>query len=274
MKFTIKQMLALSALAVGASPAFADVYLPSTNNGELTLFVQNQTAGTTYTRGLTSRLDQIQTSGAIQADVTNGTYTVGEAVTGFSFGTIAADGNLTSFLGSAGANDVIVWSVVGGDSGNSNNVAEERYVTTAQADLSGGTSVTNGQLRSVYSQLEGVLNTNNGFIAGDVLGDGSSTPAGATPFYTTTAENWFGAGPHQASVLDRTLGSTANFYMLASAGGGTSNSAMVYSLARVTLDGQGNLSMVAAPVPLPAALWLLGSGLLGLAGVSRRKQQA
>jgi hypothetical protein len=272
MKFTIKQMLALSALAVGASPAFADVYLPSTNNGELTLFVQNQTAGTTYTRGLTSRLDQIQTSGAIQADATNGTYSVGEAVTGFSFGTIAADGNLSSFLGAAGANDVIVWSVVGGDGGNSNNVAEERYVTTTQASLAGGTSVTNGQLRSVYSQLEGVLNTNNGFIEGSALGDGSSTPAGATPFYTSTAENWFGAGPHQASAL----GSAANFYMLASAGGSTSNNAMVYSLNRITLDGQGNLIMESssAPVPLPAALWLLGSGLLGMAGVSRRKQQA
>jgi hypothetical protein len=29
-----------------------------------------------------------------------------------------------------------------------------------------------------------------------------------------------------------------------------------------------------APVPVPAAVWLLGSGLLGLAGVARRKSAA
>ena len=32
------------------------------------------------------------------------------------------------------------------------------------------------------------------------------------------------------------------------------------------------LSMAPAPVPVPAAAWLFGSGLLGLAGVARRKQ--
>jgi hypothetical protein len=30
----------------------------------------------------------------------------------------------------------------------------------------------------------------------------------------------------------------------------------------------------AAPVPLPAAVWLFGSGLMGLVGVSRRRKQA
>ncbi len=39
-------------------------------------------------------------------------------------------------------------------------------------------------------------------------------------------------------------------------------------------DGNGNTSgFFAAPVPVPAAVWLFGSGLLGLAGVARRKKQ-
>jgi hypothetical protein len=268
MKFSIKQILAVSALAVASGPALADVYTSNTGNGELVLFVQNQTQNTTYARGLQIRLDDILGASAIQTDVTNGTYTVGELVTSFHLNTISADGNLTAFLANAAPSDTIVWSVVGGDGGNSNAVAQERYVTTTPSDISGGTTVTNGQLRAVYSALDGLQANNNAFIAGSVLGDGSSTPVGQNAIYTSVFENWNGAGPHQASAI----GSAANFYLLSSAGGTTSNSALVYSLRGLTLDAQGNLTM--APVPLPAAIWLLGSGLLGLAGISRRKQQA
>jgi len=37
--------------------------------------------------------------------------------------------------------------------------------------------------------------------------------------------------------------------------------------------GSYSVAMVASPVPIPAAVWLLGSGLIGLVGVSRRKKQ-
>ena len=32
-----------------------------------------------------------------------------------------------------------------------------------------------------------------------------------------------------------------------------------------------NLNVTVAPVPVPAAVWLFGSGLMGLIGVARRK---
>jgi hypothetical protein len=43
----------------------------------------------------------------------------------------------------------------------------------------------------------------------------------------------------------------------------------VFSLTNDTLTFTGNGGTT--PVPLPAAVWLLGSGLLGLAGVGRRR---
>jgi hypothetical protein len=39
----------------------------------------------------------------------------------------------------------------------------------------------------------------------------------------------------------------------------------------LTANGLVFSSTQTAPVPLPAAIWLLGSGLLGLFGIGRRK---
>jgi hypothetical protein len=46
----------------------------------------------------------------------------------------------------------------------------------------------------------------------------------------------------------------------------------VYEFADVKLSADGTLT--ASPVPLPAAIWFLATGLAGLAGVGRRRQAA
>jgi len=40
------------------------------------------------------------------------------------------------------------------------------------------------------------------------------------------------------------------------------------------VSGTGNCSVSVNPVPVPAAMWLFGSGLVGLIGISRRKKAA
>lgn len=51
--------------------------------------------------------------------------------------------------------------------------------------------------------------------------------------------------------------------------------ATVASDGTVTLAGNaGSTTTTPPPVPLPAAVWLFGSGLLGLVGVSRRRKNA
>jgi len=59
-------------------------------------------------------------------------------------------------------------------------------------------------------------------------------------------------------------------------GNGTAGALQSYILGTATVDASGNLSIAGngAAVPLPAAVWLLGSGLLGLFGVARRRAAA
>ena len=48
--------------------------------------------------------------------------------------------------------------------------------------------------------------------------------------------------------------------------------ALVTGTGTGTLGGAYMVSIIAQPVPVPAAVWLLGSGLIGIIGVARRKE--
>ena len=82
---------------------------------------------------------------------------------------------------------------------------------------------------------------------------------------------WFGAGPDTVNAL----GTAAHLYVLTTNGGGSPGLARTYQGLDVILDANGTLSAVGVPaVPLPAAAWMLMSGLVTLAGVGRRKAAA
>lgn len=51
-----------------------------------------------------------------------------------------------------------------------------------------------------------------------------------------------------------------------------SHFAVVTGISTGLIGGAYAVAMTAQPVPVPAAVWLLGSGLLGLVGVARRKE--
>ncbi len=68
------------------------------------------------------------------------------------------------------------------------------------------------------------------------------------------------------------LSGVANFFFINVNDSDNSVSAAPGLLGQWTLGSTGNLSFAGvAPVPLPAAVWLLGSALAGVAGVSRRR---
>jgi hypothetical protein len=110
-----------------------------------------------------------------------------------------------------------------------------------------------------YSQGGSVFNWSDGSSGGNVWGAGAGNTGGST--------NLYGQGPTQSGLA---LGTAANLYDLT--GNGTTSNLQSYLLGTVTVSANGTISNVApAPVPLPAAVWLFGSGLLGLFGVGRRR---
>jgi hypothetical protein len=275
--------LGLVGLALAASSAHADVFLPNSGNGELTLFVRNETTGEVYARGLQIRLEQVLPQSTISAGYTGDSSLGIVQQINYSLSTIGPDANLNSFLGVAGAK---TWTIMAGDNvgvGNTASPDARRYLTTTSAttwDESNPNSVSNSNLNSTWNNLQQMLLTLNDNIAGDVQGDGSSTAAngqwrqgGTVP--GADMGNWAGAGPDTSTAI----GTAAHLYILTTShvgsGSGNAGLARTYQGFDVILNSNGSLSAVAPPaVPLPAAVWMLASGLVTLAGVGRRNSKA
>jgi hypothetical protein len=286
MRSLVKIAVAGALLASGAT-AYADVALPSSGNGELVLFVRDlSNESRVYARGLGITIDQLLTAGQITgdpskpnnadpvnnfADTNTLTYTLG--------GNISADGNLSSFLSSTANTTNYAWTIMAGDTtGGANLEGGRRYVYTSQVDFTTQVStLTNGDLASgVYGNIEAMMSAVNGSLPDPA---GSSTPAGADGWWGETgtsqvqAPNWFGAGPNNNNAL----GSAAHLYLAAGSGSpGAQALARLYKGVDFTLSLGGTLSSasVGGPqVPLPAAVWLLGSALVGLTGIARRRRQ-
>jgi hypothetical protein len=268
MEISLKTVVAIAIAGVsglGALNASADIVNTDTGNGELTLFVRNELTGAVYARGLQIQLDNVLTESAIQT----GPYTAGIANERAYLlpAPIGPDANLASFLSQAGS---FTWTIMGGDNtGGVTVTGGKRYVTTTQSDLTNGTTVTLSQLSSNFNNMVTMVGQINDFMpntsGASITSDGQWRQTGAIP--GSEAGSWYGA--NLSNVND--LGSAANFYMLAAPG--RSGQARIYQFTDLVLRADGTLESVAV-VPLPAAFWLLGTGLAGLAGVSRRRKSA
>ncbi len=88
--------------------------------------------------------------------------------------------------------------------------------------------------------------------------------------YATAAGSRFIAGEESVYTISGSGLDAFDFAFLSEPGGGTGSWA---AAAHVQSIGSGGGSgWIGAPVPVPAAAWLFGSGLLGLVGIARRKR--
>lgn len=255
---SMKKLLIASAIGMAfAGPASA-LTTGTTNNGSLFLAVwDSSTAGTySYVQDLGQTIDSFLPTGA----------TAGSNLT---FNTTA----LSSFTG---LTSDLRWNVVSYDNSRSQVPfnPSRAAVTTQVGTLSGG-GITGAGLTTVVTNI-GTAATNLGCVA-SLTGCASTSTflKGAT--YGNTLGN-------AALSTSQTLDGSLEMMFLAQT---SANTALVasydffdnaYGRAVWSLNSAGQLTYTVAgavsEVPVPAALWLFGSGLLGLVGIGRRKSVA
>jgi hypothetical protein len=230
------------------------------------------------------------------ADIYNGSTLVSAYVgdTGASVGAVGAgtapttafdDANLQTFLGKYQTGYTLLWAVEG--AGTTGTAPAPYVVSTGPTSLTAATATFaagNGQLLKSYPA--GFIPSVNNYINGSATANstsfvGADTSANTGNYFDPTktgaaagAADWFGA----SSYVNATgLGTVATLYTLSAAGTGNNNPTTLTADLGVSLTSTGLVYSALNnnnTVPLPAAVWLLGSGLLGLAGVGRRKNKA
>lgn len=274
MKTFLKLSIA-SALALGAATANAAVSLPNTGTSDLVLFVHDATTGESYARDLGLTVAS-QFSGPY---LPAGSNTSTPSTTLSANFTIGPDANMNTFLAAVKPGDVVQYAVMAATTPATQSAAANAPVGAANYITTNGTgdaltNITNktpGNLalwgsgfQNDLAKLNANLGANNSVVG--------TSPATAGIYDANAVganlNNWYSNGPVNGVVG---LGTSALLYGV-TGNGSTLRPVQTYQLATVTLSANGTLSTGStAPVPLPAAVWLLGSGLLGLAGVGRRK---
>jgi hypothetical protein len=270
MNILVKSAVA-TALGLGASSAFA-LGLPATNSSNLILVVENLTTQATYALDTGIAINSVLPT----ASVVKGTI-LGTSIPQISQ-TIAPSAALTAFLASnPAAGDS--WTLEAGQyngggtspstNSNSNQVGAAKMIFTSNLGTGNNAVVSGFVLANLVNYSNGINNDiNTGGPLNPLL---TAAEASGTGLYPTAAQTKYGI----IGASDMTSVGTASqlFGFTGNATSGTLNS---YILGSATLAADGTLAINAgtAPVPLPAAVWLFGSGLMGLVGVSRRRKAA
>jgi hypothetical protein len=254
MQLSLKAVAAAVALALGSTSAMA---VDSTTTGNSSLFV------TAYDAVLGASI--VKDLGLNYADFLEAAVTPDTgSVLNFTL-----DMSVFTSVGS-NPND-IRWSVYAAD--GSGNFAAREVLTTAALDL--------GTITGINSHVTGAITAANGVYAQWNTACGA---AAETCIGTNNSSTYFGGFGEDLNngVLFPTsgaLGTALGFYSLRASTPGAGDPlvsaqyANSSSFAQWLLDANGNLtySIAAAPVPLPAALWLLLSGIAGVGVIGRRK---
>ena len=283
MKLKFKMIAAAAAMVTLASGAQAAIVTDGPD-GDLVLVAFNTVTNSYYMRDLDLTMSQFLPTGALNSVGVTGSTIVGDrtptaglTLNGSNTPTFAGDSLFTSWFGGQTAADVR-WFVSASDNISTAASGVSRLITSSANALE---TASNGTLTNYVGTpnaggLEGYFGTTSAQSVTDVT-SGAFLLAG--PTWGTN----FGLGADGLAAV----GSSASlfYFTRTAATGATATPANggafgnTTGLASVTLASNGDFSYVLAgesptAVPLPAAAWLMGAGLLGLGGAARRRKAA
>jgi hypothetical protein len=266
----LKVLAAAVAMALGtqAHAAYTGVG-DQTTGSSLMFFAWNAT--TSYARDLGIKLSDVldlATPGAVNT-------ATGPATSWQTPGALFSFAGTTLFQSTFGSNlSGVSWNIAAGDG----TPLPQQFAMTIDgaAPNLNLTSVGN-----VVGKMNGIFNAT--FAATGLCPVASECVAqnGTDVAYAGANANWGStAGATVADNAGTGTGSVLDFWYYKAAGTGLGvapkdqfNSATDNGHWTLASDGTATYSLAGSPVPLPAGIWLFGSGLFGLIGIARRRKQ-
>ncbi len=267
MKMKMKALAAAVALAA-AGNANAAIDTGNNSNGEMFVSVWDQTNAISYTRDLGITYNDFL------ANINN-------SATTYNF---AADALYTSTFGAVDPS-TLVWNIA---AVNNFDAGFTNYTTYGVMSSSNNAA---GVMSTTEGAMPGLINNGNYFAAGvnantaapfDFASNVSATATGGDGYFGSNlwGNNWGGlAGFNDTAAVGQSL----DFYAIIADqtpylnGGSAANMVYIQAANQWTLAADGTLNYAASTpsaVPVPAAVWLLGSAMVGLVGVARRRNEA
>jgi hypothetical protein len=253
------------AMALAGVAAHASIAQPSSGSSDAILFAEVVNAA-----GTAAVASYAGDTGVSLATLESGTYS----------GTVlSSDANLAKLFAADASGDTIEFAVLGGQytgnatSTNFKTAGNAQFLTTT--NLNSTSSLANDSTATLvkFAGLNGDVSTINSNSGGASSVEGASPATAGVWDVTNTSGTayWDGGATSNGNVI----GSAENlYYVTAGTPAGTATK-VAYTLEGTVSLASSGLTFAAntttTTTPLPAAVWLLGSGLLGLTGVARRK---
>lgn len=273
MNVIVKSAIAGALALGGTGVSLASNIVPNMNSSDLVLIVQNTTTQATYALDTGISIDSIlPTANLVSGAVLNTT-----AMAGLNQ-TIAASATLQSFLTAnpiAGDQWTIEAAQYNGN-GNISTKGNSQAPGAAKVVYTSALATTNTFIASAFV-LTNMQQFLNGYNIDAAVNSGGLLPlsqsAGTESTTVTYSLNaatkytMFGV-----SDLQPADGSAIQLFGFSGNGGTGVVQSYILGTANLAANGTLTISGGAPAVPLPPAVWLFGSGILGLVGVSRRRK--
>lgn len=276
MKFNLKTLAIAAALvAAGSANAAFTAGSVGTGNSTLGLFAWDNVTNSFYLRDLGYNMNTFLPTGGASITPTGETGATFDKTPEAGLSITSSDASFSSWLSSVTPGNVR-WLVAASDSAGlvaTNRVRQIGSISTTATF----TNPTNGQIGNGTAGI-------NQFAPPGVPAFGLSTTGALSAGQIANLGGSF-IGQGTAGALAATLNGTANLYYWTRSTNtgslGTAANQQTFAnsanTAVLSLASNGDFTYSLAPVsavPLPAAAWLMGAGLVGLGGMVRRRKAA